>query len=56
MRHTRFPDDPQDIVPNRATGYDFTPEGELEIDVSDFEQTAMAPSLHPSKQFVPTPV
>ncbi len=39
MRHTRFLDDPQDIVPNRATGYDFTAEGELEIDMSDFEQT-----------------
>ncbi len=39
MRHTRYLDDPQDIVPNRATGYDFTEEGELEIDMSDFEQT-----------------
>ncbi len=39
MRHTRYLDDPQDIVPNRSTGYDFTPEGELEIDMSDFEQT-----------------
>ncbi len=39
MRHTRFLDDPQDIVPNRATGYDTTDEGELEIDMSDFEQT-----------------
>jgi hypothetical protein len=39
MRHTRYLDDPQDIVPNRATGYDFTDEGELEIDMSDFEQT-----------------
>jgi hypothetical protein len=39
MRHTRFLDDPQDVVPSRATGYDYTPEGELEIDMSDFEQT-----------------
>jgi CubicO group peptidase (beta-lactamase class C family) len=39
MRHTRYLDDPQDIVPNRATGYDYTEEGELEIDMSDFEQT-----------------
>jgi hypothetical protein len=39
MRHTRYLDDPQDIVPNRATGYDNTDEGELEIDMSDFEQT-----------------
>lgn len=39
MRHTRYLDDPQDIVPNRSTGYDETDEGELEIDMSDFEQT-----------------
>ena len=39
MRHTRYIDDPQDIVPNRSTGYDYTPEGELEIEMSDFEQT-----------------
>ncbi|MGH9335762.1 MAG: serine hydrolase domain-containing protein, partial [Vicinamibacteria bacterium] len=39
MRHTRYLDDPQDIVPNRSTGYSHTPEGELEIDMSDFEQT-----------------
>jgi CubicO group peptidase (beta-lactamase class C family) len=39
MRHTRYLDDPQDIVPNRSTGYDRTDEGELEIDMSDFEQT-----------------
>jgi CubicO group peptidase (beta-lactamase class C family) len=39
MRHTRFQDDPQDIIPNRATGYGKTPEGELEIEMSDFEQT-----------------
>jgi CubicO group peptidase (beta-lactamase class C family) len=39
MRHTRFLDDPQDVVPGRATGYDYTAEGELEIDMSDFEQT-----------------
>ncbi len=39
MRHTRYLDDPQDIVPNRSTGYDRTDEGELEIEMSDFEQT-----------------
>jgi CubicO group peptidase (beta-lactamase class C family) len=39
MRHTRYLDDPQDVVPYRSTGYDFTSEGELEIDMSDFEQT-----------------
>jgi CubicO group peptidase (beta-lactamase class C family) len=39
MRHTRYLDDPQDIVPNRATGYDYTDAGEIEIDMSDFEQT-----------------
>ncbi len=39
MRHTRYLDDPQDIVPNRSTGYDRTDEGELEIGMSDFEQT-----------------
>ena len=39
MRHTRYLDDPQDIVPNRATGYVRTDEGELEIEMSDFEQT-----------------
>jgi CubicO group peptidase (beta-lactamase class C family) len=39
MRHSRYLDDPQDIVPNRSTGYDYTPEGELEIEMSDFEQT-----------------
>jgi CubicO group peptidase (beta-lactamase class C family) len=39
MRHTRYLDDPQDIIPNRATGYSHRPEGELEIDMSDFEQT-----------------
>lgn len=38
MRHTRYLDDPQDIVPDRSTGYDRTDEGELEIDMSDFEQ------------------
>ena len=39
MRHTRYLDDPQDIVPNRSTGYDLTKDGELEIEMSDFEQT-----------------
>ena len=39
MRHTRYLDDPQDIVPNRSTGYDRTDDGELEIEMSDFEQT-----------------